>query len=204
MPRRIVQESSRYSIPSRHLRSIGKPSPCWAVAFEGMELCRLTEHDEGQALLAHEELAAEQFDFLLSYDTGTDWMQYLKKIEDTRQGRNLPDGHVPATFLVAKVEGDLVGRVSIRHNLNPYLRVVGGHIGYAVRPQFRRRGYAEQILKLSLTEAQKLGINRVLVTCDAHNQASKRTIERCGGELEPPLAADGAAATRKLRFWIDS
>jgi predicted acetyltransferase len=49
---------------------------------------------------------------------------------------------VSSTFLLAEVDGDIVGRVSIRHELNAYLPSVGGHIGYAVRPAYRRRGYA--------------------------------------------------------------
>lgn len=169
-----------------------------------MELCLLTERDRDEALQAHGELAAERFDFLLSYDTGTDWRQFLADVENTRRGRNLPEGRVPATFLLAKVGGDLVGRVSIRHSLNPSLRAVGGHIGYAVRPQHRGRGYAHQILTLSLIEAKRLGINRVLVTCDAHNHASKRTIERCGGMLEATLSVDGDTVNSKLRYWIDN
>lgn len=169
-----------------------------------MELCLLTERHREQALLAHDELAAEQFEFLLGYDTGTPWLKYLEDLEDTRRGRNLPEGRVPATFLVAKAEGDLVGRVSIRHSLNPFLRAVGGHIGYAVRPQFRGRGYAQRILTLSLIEAKGLGISSVLLTCDDHNRASQRTIEKCGGVLEAPLAVDAGTVNKKLRYWIDS
>ncbi|TKV27418.1 GNAT family N-acetyltransferase [Arthrobacter sp. NamB2] len=168
-----------------------------------MELRLLSESDKDQALLAHRELAAEQFDFLFSYDDGLDWVEYLEKVEDTRQGRNLPAEHVPATFLIAEVDGDLVGRISIRHSLNPFLRTVGGHIGYAVRPQFSKRGYAQQILKLALVEAKQLGIDQVLLTCDSDNYASKATIENNGGVLEAPRAAD-SATTVKLRYWIDT
>ncbi|WP_196884719.1 GNAT family N-acetyltransferase [Arthrobacter sp. CAN_A214] len=168
-----------------------------------MELRRLTEFDMDQALLAHEELAAEQFDFLFSYDPVDDWANFLANLEATRQGRNLPDGRVPATFLIAEVDGNLVGRVSIRHSLNPFLRTVGGHIGYAVRPRFRRQGYAHQILTLSLVQARELGISRVLLTCDADNIASRTTIEKCGGALEAsPLA--GSDVPGKLRYWIDT
>jgi len=71
---------------------------------------------------------------------------------------------VPATFLLARVGGDLVGRVSIRHELNDFLAEFGGHIGYAVRPQFRRRGHATEILRQALVVARGEGVERVLVT----------------------------------------
>ncbi len=141
-----------------------------------MKLRLLSESDKDQALLAQEELAAEHFDFLLGYDPQVDWTGFLENVEDIRHGRNVPTGQVPATFLIAEVDGNLVGRVSLRHQLNPFLRTVGGHIGYAVRPQFRRQGYAQRILELSLAEAKRLGIDQVLVTCDADNVASKTTI----------------------------
>jgi predicted acetyltransferase len=71
---------------------------------------------------------------------------------------------VPATFLVAEAEGQIVGRVSIRHELNACLAEVGGHIGYGVRPGFRRRGYATAIMRQSLAVASSIGLERVLVT----------------------------------------
>lgn len=92
------------------------------VAYEPMELRLLRESDKDQALLAHDELAAEHFDFLFCYDHAIDWTAFLGKVEDTRHGHDLPEGHVPATFLIAEVGGALVGRVSIRHRLNPWIK----------------------------------------------------------------------------------
>jgi predicted acetyltransferase len=60
---------------------------------------------------------------------------------------------VPATFLVAEVDRALVGRVSIRHELNAFLADVGGHIGYGVRPRYRGRGFATEILRQALVIA---------------------------------------------------
>ena len=62
---------------------------------------------------------------------------------------------------------------------------MGGHIGYAVVPEFRRRGYATTILDLSIQIARgKLDLTRILLTCDDDNIGSIRIIEKNGGILE--------------------
>lgn len=84
------------------------------------------------------------------------WPDYLDLLEDRRTGRNLPDGIVPATFLVATVEDEIVGRVDVRHTLNDSLARRGGHIGYAVLAEHRRRGFGRAILGESVRFARAL------------------------------------------------
>jgi predicted acetyltransferase len=109
---------------------------------------------------------------------------------------------VPETFLFAFVGKCIVGRVSIRHTLTPFLERFGGHIGYVVVPEYRRQGYATAILRQSLEVArQKLGLTRVLLTCDDDNVGSIRTIEKNGGVLESVVSEpDGGKCKR--RYWI--
>lgn len=167
-----------------------------------MLLRPLAVSDEKQARHAHRELAQDAFDFLLDLKRGEPWPAYLARLEGLRLGVDVPKGWVPATFLVAEVDGQIVGRVSIRHHLNPYLADVAGHIGIGVRPGFRRRGYATAILRQSLAVAASTGLARLLVTCDANNVGSINVIEKCGGVLE-----DAAAAHRdvhKCRFWVEA
>ena len=166
-----------------------------------MLLRPLSFSDEEQARMAHVELAQDAFDFLLDLERGEPWPAYLARLESLRLGVVVPKGWVPATFLVAEVDGQVIGRVSIRHQLNPYLADVAGHVGVGVRPGFRRRGYATAILRQSLSVAAATGLAHVLVTCDANNVGAINAIEDCGGVLENVAAARGSV--RKCRFWVN-
>jgi predicted acetyltransferase len=147
-------------------------------------------------------MTAEGFNFGLGLAPEMPWCTYLKSLEGHRVGEGLPPGFVPATFLVADVAGHIVGRASIRHFLNDHLTRVGGHIGYGVLAQHRRRGYATEILRQSLVIARSVGVGRVLVTCDDDNVGSAAVIEAIGGRLENVLeTAPGKAPKR--RYWID-
>ena len=166
-----------------------------------LRLRPLRPDDEVAFRRGHEELAGEGFTFGLGLEPGLPWDEYLRQRRDHRAGVNLPDGLVPSTFLVADVQGQLVGRVSIRHQLNDVLLREGGHIGYSVRPAHRRRGYATEILRQSLIIAWSLGIDRALVVCNDDNLGSAKVIESCGGVLDSVLpATPGRAPVR--RYWI--
>ena len=159
--------------------------------------------DEAAAVSAHQELAAtDDFHFLLDYDAQDRWDNYLRRLEAQRRGEALPEGWVPGTFRVASVGDHIVGRISIRHRLNDYLSIIGGHVGYAVVPSFRRKGFATEILRQGLVIARSEGVDRVLITCDDDNEGSSRTIERCGGVLESVVMGEGDGP-RKRRYWID-
>jgi predicted acetyltransferase len=106
-----------------------------------------------------------------------------------------PPGHVPSTTLWWVSGTEFLGRIAIRHRLTPGLLEYGGHIGYDVRPSGRRRGHATSMLTAALPVAAGLGIDRVLVTCDADNEGSRKVIEASGGELEDQRGV-------KLRYWI--
>ncbi len=155
--------------------------------------------DEAEALAGDQELALEDWGFLLNYEPDMPWSEYLEILDDQRLGRNLPVGKVPATFLIAEHDGQLIGRSSIRHALNDFLFNVGGHIGYGVRPTFRRRGFATEILRQSLELISELGVTEVLVTCDDDNVGSYKVIESQGGVLENRVEFEGSL---KRRYWI--
>ena len=167
-----------------------------------LRLRPLRAGDEAAFLAGHAQMAAEGFVFGFLLEPDLPWEEYLRMLANWRCARSLPEGWVPDTFLVADVDGELVGRVSIRHELTDFLREEGGHIGYGVLPAFRRRGYATEILRQAVVIARSVGVDRVLVTCDDDNIGSIRTIEACGGKLDSVRPAEpGSAAIR--RYLID-
>jgi predicted acetyltransferase len=147
-------------------------------------------------------MAAEGHTLGLRLEPETTWTEYLKILADSRVGLNLPDRHVPNTLLVTDVDGQIVGRVSIRHELNDFLRAEGGHIGYCVLPWYRRRGYATEILRQALIVARAIGIDQVLITCDDDNVASIAVIEANGGKLDRVRPATETTPAHRL-YWID-
>ncbi len=170
-----------------------------ALLYRVLRLRPFRPEDEAAARAAHRAMEAEEFPFLLDYVPNEPWSFYLQRRQANRLGQQLPLRWVPTTVLAATVQDQLVGRISIRHQLNAWLARYGGHIGYAVVPGFRGRGYGTEILRQGLVVARAEGINEVLVTCNVDNVASARVIEACGGEFESIAEGDDKP---KRRYWF--
>lgn len=149
---------------------------------------------------AHAEVRPEGHDFALFFDEEPSYSAWLARIERQTRG-DVPQRHlVKSDYLLAEVDGQVVGRVSIRHVLNERLHHQGGNIGYLVRPAFRRQGYATEMLRQGLARLAGLGIDPALVTCDDDNHASAVIIERAGGILENVVLTDIGVPLR--RYWV--
>src|ERR1044072_5162412 len=100
----------------------------------------------------------------------------------------LPDGTtVPRLpgYALWMWDGEFCGQIGFRWQpgttaLPPHCL---GHIGYAVVPWKRRRGYATRALHLLLPLAKREGLEFVELTTETDNIASRRVIEANGGEL---------------------
>lgn len=151
------------------------------------------------------EMRQEQipWEFALGWAQEESFETYIQKNERWARGEDLPPTYVRAGFYVGVVDGKIVGRVSIRFQLNDFLAKVGGHIGYGVRPSQRRKGYATRMLELALPIARQHGVTRALLTTDLNNVASCKVIERCGGVFES-IFDHPEYGKPKRRFWIDT
>ncbi|SRR5215204_3561134 len=131
-----------------------------------------------------------------------DFEAFLEHLKMYRTGKNLPDGHVASTTYFLLADNKLVGTGSLRHALNEGLAVYGGHIGYAVRPSERGKGYGSRILQLTLEKARTRELERVFLTCDAENVASAKIIEKHGGRLENQIMYEPIGKLIS-QYWIE-
>jgi len=145
-----------------------------------------------------------------------EYEQWLTHNTNNRQENTVNTGWVTATtfFAVRKRDRKIVGMIDIRHNLeHDFLAQYGGHIGYSVRPDERKKGYATEILKMGIEYARSLNIKKLMIACFSDNLPSIKTIMKCGGVLTATKPyADGlfvniniANSEEKLVniYWID-
>ena len=121
----------------------------------------------------------------------------------------LPDGStVPRLpgFRKWMWDGEFCGTIGLRWQpgtaeLPPH---VMGHIGYAVVPWKRGRGYAAQALAEILDDARNEGLPYVELTTDTTNVASQRVIEANGGRVIGRFSKPGYhGGAESLRYRIE-
>jgi predicted acetyltransferase len=122
----------------------------------------------------------------------------------------LPDGRrVPRLpgFRRWVWDGEFCGSIGFRWRLGTAAlpRYVLGHIGYAIVPWKRDRGYASRALALLLPEAWSLGLAHVDITTDPDNLASQKVVLNNGGRLVSRFAKTAAYGSgENLLFRIDA
>ena len=129
--------------------------------------------------------------------------EWLVQCALTANAETVPEGRVQATQFVCVREGDgrIVGMIDVRHRFNDYLRNFGGNIGYSVRPDERRKGYAGRMLAQALAYCRELGLERVMISCLVGNEGSRRTILKNGGVYDSTVHEPHENVDLE-RYWI--
>jgi len=131
--------------------------------------------------------------------TAEEWLKIIDMYESEEACSKVL---VPSSTYIAVRLSDnkIVGITDLRHHINhPVLSVWGGHIGYTIRPDERRKGYGKEMLRQNLQNCRNRGLNKVLITCAQNNIASEKTIIANGGIFEKEVEADGIM---HKRYWI--
>ena len=122
--------------------------------------------------------------WVLIFDT-SDFSAFMEKLEGLSKGVGVSSNSVESsTYWLVDESNRVLGAANIRHRLNANLLDRGGHIGYGIRPNERRKGYATEMLRQALEITKAMGINKVLITCDKENMGSAKTIVNNGGVLQ--------------------
>jgi predicted acetyltransferase len=131
-----------------------------------------------------------------------DFGYFMAKDEMYRSEKISNSNKVPATTYWLIDNDQLIGHTNIRHRLNKSLELKNGNIGYHISPAHRKKGYGTKILELALIEAKRIGLKKVLITCDENNIGSAKIIEKNGGILENIIDIPGEVVRTK-RYWIE-
>lgn len=170
---------------------------------QNMEIRLLNEGDEKAFFQGVKEWEGDDLSwFTFAWKPGMSYAEMLKILDDERFGKNLQPGRVPHTMLYGFVNGEIIGRVSIRHELNEYLMKRGGHVGYSVAARFRGNGYATKLMGRAIQFFRdELKLQKILVTCKDDNVPSWKIIEKFGGILENKFVDESDQALVR-RYWV--
>lgn len=158
-------------------------------SLEAEYLSMLSEwHNTGEALIP----------FVLKFDP-SNFKKFIGYLRGFPLGFSMGDFVPHSSFWLVDETDQVLGVSNLRHRLTPALLNDGGHIGYGIKPSQRGKGYANEILRLTLIKAKEKGISRVMLSCDSSNIASSKTIINNGGKLWKEHIVDGELT---CNYWI--
>lgn len=153
----------------------------------GIELVQLSINDGYDVYDMLQQIPQSENGYINNVNGMTfgEFKEWLVRDNSLSQCKELIDGwKVPSSTYWLYINGKPVGVGKIRHFLTDKLREEGGHIGYAICPSERKKGYGTILLKKLLAEANKIGIDKVLLTIQNKNEYSLKVALANGGVIE--------------------
>ena len=129
-------------------------------------------------------------------------LEMCLRMQDEEYAKNLGRCQSKTFLLIRENDDRIIGAINVRWNLPESMKQFGGNIGYGIRPTERRKGYNKINLYLGLIEAQKLGLNLVMLDCDVNNLGSVKTMQALDGKLER-TEVDPSDGILTSVYWFD-
>jgi len=144
---------------------------------------------------------AERISCPLRYSSNP-FEQLIQNLLGQSCGLGVAEGFVSnSTFWLLSADANIVGVSNLRHSLTPSLEKIGGHIGFGVRPSEQRKGNGTELLRLTIQQAIRIGLTRLLLTCDKNNIGSASVIIANNGILENECVEPQTGKVVQ-RYWI--
>lgn len=112
----------------------------------------------------------DDWDFLFGLLDELGFEKYLVMLQE------LKTSSTPTVALFAFVEGEIVGKVSLRQYANP-----AGNLGYAIADKYQRRGYGSEMIQLAFEAARSMGMESLSLVTKETNIPSLNLILKNGG-----------------------
>lgn len=139
----------------------------------------------------HNEKVIFGSELLDQTDRYEDWLENVSR--NTNLEIVSPNWVLTDTFFALDQTGEIVGIIDLRHALNDFLADLG-NCGYSVRPTRRKNGYAGEMLRLVIEQAQALGLAELHISVERNNLPSVKVIKKNGGVFERSFDHQGESA----------
>ena len=132
----------------------------------------------------------------LGYLKDMDYKTWLDNTIRLNIGSPLNDGEIPTSTFFVYDGARLIGYLIIkRKNLN--LDKVG-QVYLNVRPNDRKKGYGDYILKAAIRKCKEIGIIKIIISCPQESVGGIKLIENNGGVLQEEKELNGSGIIMKI------
>lgn len=124
-----------------------------------MELREILETDKAEILKIYDEyINTEPIEGIYTFEgirnfeylENMNFEEWYQELQDNKNKDKLPKGFSTQTTYLVVENNDIVEILNARWEKVPVLMLFGGLIGYSIRPKYRGKGYANEMLKLGL------------------------------------------------------
>lgn len=125
-----------------------------------------------------------------------EFRKFVKECDKARFDWRPPKDKVSVSHFVMRGAGKaILAHAILRFPLDEATERNGGNIVVDVPPSMRRKGHGSYCMALTLFEAVRAGLSRVLVTASAKDVGARKMIERNRGEFLDEVGG-------VVRYWI--